>query len=76
MEVWGQGGELYDLRRDPAERQNLCVPDAAPCAPFRERLAAQGAASAAFQARANLPAPKTAVINDETRRKLEALGYH
>jgi arylsulfatase A-like enzyme len=68
--------ELYDLRRDPAERQNLCVPDAAPCAPFRERLAAQEAASAAFQARANLPAPKTAVINDETRRKLEALGYH
>ena len=71
-----QGEELYDLTRDPAARQNLCAPDAAPCAPFRERLAAQEAASMALRAQANLPAPDTAVINAETRRKLEALGYH
>jgi arylsulfatase A-like enzyme len=71
-----QGEELYDLTRDPAERQNLCAPDAAPCAPFRERLAAQEAVSLAVRAQANLPAPDTAVINAETRRKLEALGYH
>ena len=73
--VGTQGEELYDLRRDPAERQNLCAADATPCAPFRERLAAHDAQSTALRTRANLPAPEAAVVDGETRRKLQALGY-
>jgi len=69
------GEQLYDLQRDPGERQNLCDPDATPCVPYRDRLAALQAQSAAVLAKTNLPAAKAAVINDETRRRLEALGY-
>ncbi|HWP64851.1 MAG TPA: sulfatase-like hydrolase/transferase [Candidatus Limnocylindria bacterium] len=74
--VGSHGEELYDLRADPAERHNLCAAERAPCIPFRERLAAARARSAAFRARHPLPAPDAAVIDDDTRRRLRALGYH
>jgi arylsulfatase A-like enzyme len=70
-----RGEELYDLQSDPGEHQNLCDGDATPCVPYRDRLAALQAQSAAVLAKANLPAAKAAVINDDTRRRLEALGY-
>jgi arylsulfatase A-like enzyme len=70
------GEELYDLRTDRAERRNLCAGEAAPCEPFRQRLAARQAESAAVAARAGLPAPAAATIDPETEHRLRALGYH
>jgi arylsulfatase A-like enzyme len=70
------GEELYDLRADPDERQNLCATDAAPCRSFRERLAARQGESSALLARTGLPPPAAAVVDAETRQRLQALGYH
>jgi arylsulfatase A-like enzyme len=70
-----QGEELYDLRDDPAERRNLCLPDPGACAPFRERLRAREEESAALLARSGLPPPPDAAIDAEMRQRLRALGY-
>jgi arylsulfatase A-like enzyme len=67
---------LFDLRSDPHERHDLCAADATRCAPYRQRLAALQAQSAAMLARSGLPRPATAVIDAETGARLRALGYH
>ena len=57
------GVELYDLRRDPAERDNL----------------ADGLPDILTRLRPELPAERDAseanTIDEETRRQLESLGY-
>jgi arylsulfatase A-like enzyme/Tfp pilus assembly protein PilF len=58
--------ELYDLRRDPAERQNLAGERAAAVAALDAQLAREATPG---------EAPKPAEVSAETREALQALGY-
>jgi arylsulfatase A-like enzyme len=67
--------ELYDLAADPDERTNLCARDAAPCAPYRAQLAEWEAQTRLAAKDLELPTPSEAVVDEDTREKLRALGY-
>jgi hypothetical protein len=70
--LWNSQGrhQLFDLDRDPSERENLAAREG----PRRARMA--GLAERYF---ASLPAPGAAgppaVLDEETRRALQSLGY-
>jgi arylsulfatase A-like enzyme len=64
--------ELYDLRRDPAERRNLIAPGA-PDPPVQLASRLDLALRAAVAKR--IGATERAVIDDATVEKLKALGY-
>ena len=64
--------ELYELTSDPGEMNNLLPGDDARAQPFRAEL--RGFLIAALAAR-SLRDGDTVELNDETRRKLESLGY-
>jgi hypothetical protein len=67
--------ELYDLRADRREENNLCAADQTRCQPLLEELRTLTAETRRVQAQQKLPAPKTAVIDEQTRDRLRALGY-
>ncbi len=75
QDLEGRNREAYDLVNDPQERENLCTVDPMACASFATAIAQWRAdmdkAKAALQVG---PAP-TAVIDEQTRERLEALGY-
>jgi arylsulfatase A-like enzyme len=72
----GDGSEeLYDLTADPGERTNLCARDAAPCDPYRSELALWEAQTQLAAKELALPTASEAVVDDDTREKLRALGY-
>lgn len=72
----GSGAEqLYDLAADPEERTNLCASDAAPCDLYRQELAMWEAQTRLASSELALPTPSEAVVDDETRERLRALGY-
>ena len=65
------GLELYDLRQDPAELVNLAPGDSERVAELRDRLHRLARRFGS----PDLGRSAAAQIDDETRRKLEALGY-
>lgn len=64
--------ELYDLERDPAEREDLSRARVQKVQDFRDRLRAY-LRKTSESARARTTAP--VILNDDTKRQLESLGY-
>ncbi len=67
--------QLYDLRNDPQERADVCHPETATCASFREQLASWRTTMAAAAARLALPEPAPAQVDQALRERLRQLGY-
>jgi len=63
--------ELYDLRRDPKEEVNLLAREPARA----DGLARSLVAILAAAGRAPGPAPQSAALDEDARRRLSALGY-
>ncbi len=70
---WG-GLEVYDLGADPGERDPLAGAAATQVAGALAPLSAEYTAIASRPAAA--PAPESVVLDDATKEKLRALGYH
>ena len=69
----GKRPEVYDLRTDVAEKQNLCAPAPERCADFAQQLGAWEQDMSRLAAAK--PAPGQAVIDTDARERLRALGY-
>jgi len=68
--------ELYDLRNDPRETRNLCGRDEQRCADFAAKLRAWQAENTRIAKQLALPEAPKAEVDEETRERLRALGYH
>lgn len=68
--------ELYDLRNDAREQTNVCTDEPKVCADFAEKLRAWRAMNAHTAKQLALPAAPDAEIDEETRERMRALGYH
>lgn len=76
--IQGRAGErrqAYDLERDPHETENLCAADASHCGDFASVLDEWESDTRAIAAQRYPAQPPTAVISEDTRERLRALGY-
>lgn len=64
----GEGPELYDLRTDPGERQNLDRAHPVPAGVLATRIRAE-------ERRGRGVIPERAVLGEEEKKALQALGY-
>lgn len=66
---------LYDLATDPGERVNRCPSESEQCASLAAELGAWEARMAEARGRLALPPAPSAAVDDETGKRLRALGY-
>jgi arylsulfatase A-like enzyme len=71
----GKRQELYDLRTDPRESNNLCAEDRSRCAGPAAEMRRWEEQMTAAAARLDLPDPHAARLDARTRERLRALGY-
>jgi arylsulfatase A-like enzyme len=67
--------EIFDLNRDPGERQPLGAPPAAVLEQVRNTLAEHRQASNSLRAHFQITDTETAGLDEDTRNRLKALGY-
>jgi choline-sulfatase len=70
------GKELYDLRNDPAESVNVCARELETCSALAEQLRLWRERNAETAKQLALPTAPKAEVDEETRERLRALGYH
>lgn len=75
QDLQGRQREAYDLVDDPTERNNLCRGDPAACAPLAAAVAQWRREMATARTALQIGLAPTAVIDERTRQRLEALGY-
>lgn len=68
--------ELYNLREDPRELVNVCERQQEICDDFARRLQAWQKQNAKVAKQVALPTAPAAEVDEETRERLRALGYH
>lgn len=68
-ETSAEGWELFDLARDPEETRDLAAADAEATRLLRTRLEEEWRALEEAEEAGEVP------VDEETRRRLEALGY-
>lgn len=71
----GSREELYDLRRDPTESNNLCAEERSRCAPHAEEMRRWEEEMRSASLRLGLPDAGPAKLDARTRERLRALGY-
>lgn len=75
QDLQGRNREAYDLVNDPEERTNLCPGNPLTCAPYATAIAQWRSEMDKTKAALQVGPAPTAVIDDQTRERLKALGY-